>query len=306
MLRGASRRRVKGQVPRPSKRQAFKFRVSLPEGRNGVARVVIATPAGEQADLAGVGIAVHDHHVLPLLAVVLWDVRLVAAAVPGAPLRVVDGVHALGEQPRQNETFVREGLGATHRGDVLALPEGRQVGDDDPLDDGVVGCIAVEEPEAVHRLVLERHRGGVEQLPAPVIGVNTPHRPPVPLEGERHPFGPFAEADAERTVGVLALGPGRGGPCETVEDRLGDAPLTPVVLGAQGGELLVRALLEGVAVARLADERFHESRVCGLANPGRVLDGHTRVGEDANGGVQFCQPDFDETFHDGIVLLRHQ
>lgn len=44
-----------------------------PEGRDGVVRVVIATPVGVQVHRAGVGIAVHVRHVLPLLVVVLGD-----------------------------------------------------------------------------------------------------------------------------------------------------------------------------------------------------------------------------------------
>ncbi|KKW33946.1 MAG: hypothetical protein UY79_C0008G0013 [Parcubacteria group bacterium GW2011_GWA2_53_21] len=47
-----------------------------PEGRNGVVRVVVAPPVGVQVDLAGIGVAVHDHHVLPLLVVVLGDASL--------------------------------------------------------------------------------------------------------------------------------------------------------------------------------------------------------------------------------------
>ncbi|MCG3769899.1 MAG: hypothetical protein JW384_01030 [Nitrosomonadaceae bacterium] len=47
-----------------------------PEGRNGVVRVVVAPPIGVQVDLAGIGVAVHDHHVLPLLVVVLGDASL--------------------------------------------------------------------------------------------------------------------------------------------------------------------------------------------------------------------------------------
>ena len=338
MRRGASRRRAKGQparttasqtesfwrdivqsggVPRPAECQVFqakpdpappdKFRV-LPEGRNGAARAVVAPPVGAQADLAGIGVAVHDHHVPPPLAVVLGDIRLVSSAVPGAPPLVVDGLDALGVEPGEHETLVRERLGAAHGGDVLTLPEGRQVGDDAPVHRGVVGSVAVQEPEAIHQLALVGHRLRVEQLPAPELRlpVNALDGGAVDLEGERHSLGPLAEAEGEGAVGVAPGGPGRGGHCETVEDLLGDAPVAGGVLLAQGRELLVHRLLEGVAVARPADEVLDDGRVVALANPGGILDGDPRVGEHAKGGIQFGLLDFDEAFHDGIALQRHE
>ena len=50
--------------------------IRTPEGRDGVVRVVVAVRVGVQVHLAGVGIAVHVHHVLPLLVVVLGDASL--------------------------------------------------------------------------------------------------------------------------------------------------------------------------------------------------------------------------------------
>lgn len=113
-------------------------------------------------DPARIGVAVHDHHALPLLAVVLGDVGLVASAVPGAVLVVVDGIHTLREQPREHQAFVREGLSIAHRRDVLPLAVGREVVDDDPLDNGVVRLIAVQEPQPLHVLAIIGHWLGVQ------------------------------------------------------------------------------------------------------------------------------------------------
>lgn len=47
-----------------------------PEGRDGVTGVVVAPPIGVQLDLTGIGVAVHNHHVLPLLVIILGDASL--------------------------------------------------------------------------------------------------------------------------------------------------------------------------------------------------------------------------------------
>lgn len=158
-LRG---RMAKGQVPRPpSAKRSSCERYTLLEGRNGVAGVGAAPPVGAQVDPAGIGAAAHDHHAPPLLVAVLGDVDFVTGAVVGVVLVVVDGVDPLREQPREHQAFVREGLGIAHRSNVLPLAVCRQVADDDPLDDGVVRIVSVEEPEALHVFAAVRHRLGV-------------------------------------------------------------------------------------------------------------------------------------------------
>ncbi|MCG3769898.1 MAG: hypothetical protein JW384_01029 [Nitrosomonadaceae bacterium] len=217
-----------------------------------------APPTGAQADPAGIGVAVHDHHAPPLRVAVLGDVDFVTGAVVSAVLVVVDGVHPLREQPREHQAFVREGLGIAHRRDVLPLAVGREVVDDDPLDDRVVRLVAVEEPEALHVLAAVRHRLGVQQLPAPVLGVGALHRFPVTLEGEVHALRALAPTDAEATERVLALGPDGGGIGEPGEHVFGDTPVAGLVLSAKGGELLVHRLLEGVGVGLLVRGLHHE------------------------------------------------
>jgi len=54
-----------------------------PEGRDGVFGVVVAPPIGVQVHLAGIGVAVHDHHVLPLLVVVLRGRLPLHSILPG-------------------------------------------------------------------------------------------------------------------------------------------------------------------------------------------------------------------------------
>ena len=259
MRRGASRRRAKGQVPRPTERQAFKCRVLLPEERHRIARVVAAPPVGIQVRGAIAQVAVHARHVLPRLLVVLGDVELIAGAVPRRPLVVVDGLDTLGEQPSQHETFVREGLGAAHQRDVRPLAVGREVVDHDPLDDRVVALVAVEEPQALHILSVVRGLGGEQEIPTPELGVDALDGSRVALEGECHTVISLAEADAERAVGILALGPRGGGLRETFEHVLADAPVARDVLNAEGSDLLLHGLLERVGV-ELRVERLDPPR----------------------------------------------
>jgi len=230
----------------------------LPKERHRVARVVIVPPVGIQARGAIVQVAAHAGHVLPRPVAALGDIGLVAGTEPRRQLVVVNGLHPLGVEPRQNEAFVREGLGATHRRDIRPLAVDVEV-DRHPLDGRVVGVVAVEEPQALDRLVLIGVLAGEQELPTPELGVDALDGISVSLEGQRHTVVTFAEADAERAVGVLALGPRGGGLCESVEDLLGDAPVARLVLHAEGSNLLLDGLLEGVGV-ELRVERLDPPR----------------------------------------------
>ena len=62
-----------------SERSAIKRSLALtrtPDGRHRVVRVGIAAPVGVQVRRAIVQVAVHDHHVLPRLVVVLGGASL--------------------------------------------------------------------------------------------------------------------------------------------------------------------------------------------------------------------------------------
>lgn len=70
------------------------------------------------------------------------------------------------------------------------------------------------------------------------------------LERLGHALAPLAEADAEATVRLLALGPGRSGRGETGEVLLDDPPLLFVVRTAESDELSLDGHLVGILVSR--------------------------------------------------------
>ncbi len=262
----------------------------------------IAAPVGVQERRAIVQVAVHDHHALPRLVVALGGVDLVAGTEPGAPLPVVDDLDALGVEPGEHEPLVGKRLLATHGRDGVALAVSRQVGDDDPLDHRLVRVIAVQKPQALHVFALVGVRSGQEQLPTPELGVNALDCLGVCLEGLDHTVTTLAEADAEAAVGVTALGPLGSGLGEAGEHLIRDTPVAELVLPAQGSELLVDRLLEGVLVCELTllvDELDHQRRVVALTNPVRIRAGHPSIGEVPNRRVQSRVGDVDKAFHDG-------
>ncbi len=261
-------------------------------------------PAGAQAHLAGVGIAVHVRHELPRLVAALGNVELVASEEVRRGLVVVDGLRVLPEEPGERESLVRERLRPPHRRDALALPVGVEA-ERHPLNHGLVSGIAREEPEAFHVLALVRVRAGEQQLPAPELrieGLLDPCR--MRLEGLRHTLVALSEADAERAEDEPSLGPLRRRLREPLEDRVLD--LSALLLGslAEPLERLVDRELEGVLVCELhllMEELGDECRVAWATDPVRVLGRDPRLGKSAEGGRKFAETDLDKACHGGIA-----
>ncbi len=161
---------------------------------------------------------------LPRHVAALGDVELVAAAVPGAPLLVFDGLDPLGEEPSEHNPLVRERAWTTDVRDTRPRAVGLQV-DDDPLNHRLVGDVAGEQAEPLDVLTLEQLLAGEQELPAPVLGVHTLEARGVRLKRLLDAGVSLPETDSEGEVAVAPDRPGRSRGEQADEDVLRDLPL---------------------------------------------------------------------------------
>lgn len=129
------------------------------------------------------------------------------------------------------------------------------VGVHDPLDNRVVRVVAVQKPQTLHgpALVLDLARAEVIPAREATLAEDRLDAGDVTLEGLLDTLAPLAEADAERTVGVLALRPVRSSGLEAREVVLGHPPRLLAVRAAESGELLADGHLVGVLLGFFRD-----------------------------------------------------
>lgn len=189
---------------------------------------------------------VHDsHRPLPRLAVPLGVGGVVARAAPAPPRHAVGLPDAVREKPREHEPFVREGVGVADRGDALVLGLRGEVGDDDPLDDRPMRLVALAKPQ-----VLRRRPTVVDDEHVP-MGVHTPHRLRMPLEGEAHTLRTLTPTDAQRAVRIPARRPFGRAVAQPSEVVAGHAPVARHILDVQSLERLIDRLLVRVGRHRI-------------------------------------------------------